>query len=134
MYKLEKPIPMTSYIYNTISALKNKLLLTPEPSLIIINDYKIEKITKEVKERHLFKPSTLVNKTNEFLTEIDILGYNSKLEYWGTFCTDASIQMMFDYYNFSLMRENYIRKIKTPLQKLGIDFTIKEEAMKKVNG
>lgn len=124
MYKLEKPIPLTTDIYNTISALKNKLLLTPEPSLIIIKDYRIEKISKERKERHLFKPSTLLTETNEFLTEIDIMGYNPKLEYWGTFCTDTSIRIMFDYYNFTSMRENYIRKIKTPLQKLGIDFTI----------
>ena len=131
MYKLNKPILITTDIYNTISALKNKMLLTSNSELMMIRDYKIEKITQEKKEHHLFKPSTLVNETLEYLTEVDIMGYNSKLEYWGTYSTDDSIRIMFDYYNFTSMRDNYIRKIKTPLQKLGIDFTIKEEAMKK---
>jgi hypothetical protein len=72
-----------------------------------------------------------VNETLEYLTEVDIMGYNSKLEYWGTYSTDDSIRIIFDYSNFTSMRDNYIRKIKTPLEKLGIDFTIKEEAMKK---
>ena len=131
MYKLEKPILITSDIYNTISALKNKMLITSESNLLMIKDYKIEKITEEKKERHLFKPSTLVTEVNEYLTEIEIMGYNSELEYWGTYNGDNTIHTIFSYMNLQRMRENYVKKIRRPLEKLGIDFTIKDETMKK---
>lgn len=131
MYKLEKPILITSDIYNTISALKNKMLITSESNLLMIKEYKIEKITEEKKERHLFKPSTLVTEVNEYLTEIEIMGYNSELEYWGTYNGDNTIHTIFSYMNLQRMRENYVKKIRRPLEKLGIDFTIKDETMKK---
>jgi hypothetical protein len=107
------------------------MIITSENTLLMIRDYKIEKITEEKKKRHLFKPTTLVTEENEYLTEIDIMGYNIKLEYWGTYSTDTTIRYMFDNYDFSSMRDNYIRKIKTPLEKLGIDFIIKEKTITK---
>jgi hypothetical protein len=129
MYKLETPIKINSDIYNNISALKDKMLITSESNLIMIRDYKIEKITEEKKERHLFKSSTLVTEVNDYITEIDIMGYNSELEYWGKYNGDNTIQTILTYFNLQRMRENYVKKIKRPLEKLGIDFTIKEETM-----
>ena len=129
MYKLEKPIRISTDIYNTISALKNKLLLTSGPGLIIIKDFNVE--TKETKVRHLFRSPTYVKSSDLYITDIELRGYNSLLEYWGTYTTDESIHFLFDYFDFSKMRNDYVRKIRRPLEKLGIDFTIKDEAMKK---
>jgi len=131
MYKLIKPILITPDIYNTISALKNKMLLTSGTGLIIIKDFKTETIKKDNKVKHLFRSPTYVTSIELYITDIELRGYNSQLEYWGTYTTDDSLHFLFDYFDFSKMRSDYVRKIRRPLEKLGIDFTIKEEAMKK---
>lgn len=131
MYKLVKPILMTNDIYNTISALKNKMMITSESNLLMIKDFKIEKIKTDHWKTHLFRPSEMVTEENEFLTEIEVMGYNNKLEYWGTYNGDDTIHTLFTYFDFQRMRDNYVRKIRRPLEKLGIEFTIKDETMKK---
>jgi hypothetical protein len=102
-----------------LNDLKGKFLFIKELSRIyFIGEFKYEKRDVVINKTNFFgfrKSSVIEEKI--FITGINVFSFNYEYNFWGTL-TDPSIFLTNDIYK---LRNDYIKFIKTPLEKLGFD-------------
>jgi hypothetical protein len=102
-----------------LNDLKGKFLFIKDFSkFYFIGEFKYEKRDVVVNKRNFFRfLKSSVIEERIFITRINIFSFNDNYNFWGTL-SDPSIFLTNDMYK---LRNDYIKCIKTPLEKLGFE-------------
>ncbi|HAP01254.1 MAG TPA: hypothetical protein DCQ93_04940 [Bacteroidetes bacterium] len=129
--KLEKPIKISIDVLSELNYVKGKMLfVTSSAKFALLTSFEIKEQVDYTTVKKWFKKSFVKQEHNIYLTEIELWGYNTDGEFWGTF-NEQNISTFLFFYSILKLRKNYERNIKLPLEKLGFEITkIKEDAQK----
>lgn len=120
--KLEKPIKINQQTLDDLQ--KNKALMLFVPSaciFLIIQSFEYEIRDETVIKKRFLRKNIVLQEKNIYLTDIVIWGYGES-GYWGTY-NEGGLETLLHFYDFSTLRESFIKTIKKPLEELGIKFT-----------
>jgi hypothetical protein len=126
--EFKEPIEISRKDLETLKHYKDNLLFLGS-RLTMIGEITYEEKTVQKKVRTGLFSSKTVEENKIFLTGMELWGWQSQRKFWGLVDSEGA-KLFVMMYNIDNLRENYIEKIREPLQALGVNFEVKAELKK----
>ena len=126
--KLERPIKISKETFESLKKVQNSMLFSINSGKLIVLGDIIVNIQPESysKRKGWFGKKIELVREAIWLTDIQLYGFDMDRNGWAEYI-EESIHWFIQYWDFTEMRNNYLSRIKEPINQLGYEIIKKEE-------